>query len=574
MKELLRVENLTLTLKRDTLNSVLVKDISFGILPGECLSLIGESGSGKSLSSLAITGLLPDNIKISNGKIIFEEKIISLYTSTEYLKIRGSEIAMIFQEPMTALNPVFTVGEQIRETLANYYSKQKKPMPPKDIYLEALGLLEQVQINDPKRIYNQYPFELSGGLRQRVMIAIAICCSPKLLIADEPTTALDVTTQKEILNLLKEICKKKNMSLLLITHDFGIVSHYADRVCVMNQGSLVETNDVKKILSSPQKKYTQGLLKAIPRIEKKYQRKERLYSEVAIGSEGSESSFLEDYKKKSASMFSKEAKNPNSNILTIKNLKVYYPVYKGILRKQINTIKAIDDISFSVKRGSIFGIVGESGCGKSTLAKTLVRLEKVIAGELHYQDTNYTFLKHKELFSIRKDIQIIFQDSFSAFNPRMTVLEILSEPLRLNHKGYTKKHYIEECKKLLDLVALDLESLYRYPHEFSGGQRQRLSIARALAMKPRILIADESVSALDVSIQAQILNLLKDIQQKLNLTILFISHDLAVIKYMCEEMIVLYQGKIVEKGNTEEIISNPREKYTEKLLSSNLKLKD
>ena len=573
--ELLQVQNLTLTLKKKdlintTINTTLVKNISFNILSGECLALIGESGSGKSLSALAITGLLPSNIQISTGKIIFSQKTISQYSDKDYLKIRGSQIAMIFQEPMTALNPVFSIGEQIKETLL-VHDPEKQKLSSVEINQEISHWLKQVQITDPERVAKQYPFELSGGLRQRAMIAMAICGKPKLLIADEPTTALDVTTQKEILELLKKICQENKMALLLITHDFGIVSNYAERVCVLHRGNLVETNEVQQILFSPQEIYTQSLLKAIPLMNRKYQKKDRLYSNSPDSRRIINTDFLESYQQSQEYKQLITKKSATKNILTVKNLKIHYPIYKGLLRQQVNKIKALDDVSFTVKQGQIFGIVGESGCGKSTLARSLVRLEKITAGEIYYQDTNYTFLKNKQLAPIRKKIQIIFQDSFSAFNPRLTALEILSEPLHLYRK-VSGKNTIRECRKLLDLVALDAKSLYRYPHEFSGGQRQRLAIARALALHPRVLIADESVSALDVSIQAQILNLLKDIQQELGLTILFVSHDLAVIKYMSEEMIVLSQGKIVEQGATAKIISNPQQEYTKKLLFSNLLL--
>lgn len=586
--QLLQLQNLTLTLTKKSsgssfpVRSKLVSDISFSISRGECLSLVGESGSGKSLTSLSITGLLPPNIHITDGHIVFDgERLLPRQTPgyrDQSLRIRGSKIGMIFQEPMTALNPVFTIGEQVKETLLHYYRRHPNQTATpnrstknhnglsskKELYDQVLYWLRQVQIPDPERVSGQYAFELSGGLRQRAMIAIAICLNPQLLIADEPTTALDVTTQKEILNLLKTICRQRQMALLLITHDFGIVRHYAQRVCVLHQGRMVEQGKVKEILRSPKTDYSKGLLKAIPRIDKQYARNERLYTNTHFTSA---SQTLTASPSMSTSLTT-EGRGVSA-IVSVKNLKVHYPIYKGMMRQRIGAIKAIDDISFSVQRGSVFGIVGESGCGKSTLVRTLLRLEKITAGKIYYRNTNYTSLRNPHLRSIRKQMQIIFQDSFSALNPRMTVLEILSEP-RLIHKSITKSNLGKEAKKWLDLVALDTKSLYRYPHEFSGGQRQRIAIARALTLQPEVLLADEAVSALDVSIQAQILNLLKDLREELGLTVLFVSHDLSVIKYMSEEMIVLYRGKIVESGSTDKVIANPKHHYTKKLLYSNL----
>lgn len=537
-----------------------VKKISFDIPKGQTLGLVGESGSGKSVSSMAIMQLIPNPPgKVTHGKIIYNGENLVGLSDKKMRIIRGNKISMIFQEPMTSLNPVFTVGDQIAETLRLHQGMNKRESLEKSI-----ELLHQVGIPNPKQRIKSYPHEMSGGQRQRVMIAIAISCQPELLIADEPTTALDVTIQKQILHLLDKLQSEYGMSIMFITHDLGVIADIADEVVVMYQGSIVEKGTTKDIFMSPQHPYTKGLLACRPSLEKNPERLPTVSD--FMSKEGEEIKF--DINSLKVSKEVRPITNDNPVIMEVSHLKKHFPLQKSIFGKALSWVYAVDGVSFKVRKGRTLGLVGESGCGKTTIGRTILRLIESTDGSITYKGQNITHLKGEELRQLRRKIQIIFQDPYASLNPRMTVGAAIQEPMIIHKIGANKRERQDKVARLMEKVGLDRSMSGRYPHEFSGGQRQRICIARALAVEPEFIVCDESVSALDVSVQAQILNLLLDLQEELSLAYIFISHDLAVVKFIADELAVMNQGKMVEMADAIEIYKNPKDDYTKKLLSA------
>ncbi len=547
MEDLLKVSNLNTEFKSDYGSKPALNNISFNIKEGEVLALVGESGSGKTVTSLSIMGLLPNNASVENGEITLlskKNKIINILNLSDekHNEIRGNDISMVFQEPMTCLNPTMTVGEQILEVIIRH-----KKISKINAKKEMIGLLELVEIPDPIQRSIEYPHQLSGGMRQRIMIAIALACSPKLIIADEPTSALDVTIQAQLLELLKKLKNSivTKTSILFITHDLGIVKELADRVIVMYQGKIVEEGNVLDVFENPKHSYTNNLIQSLPefKIEKRKQKK----------------------------IIKKENNNKNI-ILSIKNLYKEFPVDKGIFKQSNESVKAVQNVSLNVRQNKILGLVGESGSGKSTLGKSIIKLIEPTSGEINFKNQDISNFNRQKMQNIRQKMQMIFQDPFASLNPRKNILDTLMEPI-LVHKLMKKNEATEYIKQIIHDVGLPIESLIRFPHEFSGGQRQRIGIARALVLKPEFIIADEPVSALDVSIQAQVLNLLENIKETYNLTMIFISHDLSVIEYFCDEVAVMYLGHIVEMAPVNELFSNPKHSYTKALLSAVPKVK-
>ena len=539
-----------------------LNQINFNVFSGEILGIVGESGSGKSLTSLAIMGLLPNSAKVlGNIELQLDNQKIDLRNKQNQKKIRGNEISMIFQEPMTSLNPSMRCGEQVIENIVQHRKIQTQKAKQ-----EVLELFEKVKLPDPNRIYAAYPHELSGGQKQRVMIAMAIASQPKLLIADEPTTALDVTVQRSILELLKELQHDLNMSIIFISHDLGVISEICDRVIVMYKGEIVEENTVVNIFNHPKENYTKGLIACRPRLDG------RLHKLPTV------KDFLGEEKVQFTKETALERKEKfdriyaEKPILKVKNLHKYFDVKGSIFTKNNKKIKAVENVSFELYQGETLGLVGESGSGKTTLSRTLLLLEQPSEGEIIYHGQDLAKFTKGKIRAIRKEIQIIFQDPYSSLNPRQTVQEIITEPMMIHNIGSNKKERIAIAEELLVKVGLNTTALKKYPHEFSGGQRQRIGIARALALKPKIIICDESVSALDVSVQAQVLNLLNELKEEFNLTYIFISHDLSVVKYMSDRLIVLQHGEIQEYGDADEIYQNPKKTYTQALISAIPKL--
>ena len=499
-------------------------------------------------------GLLPKQIlKITSGSITFENKELVQLSDTNFQKIRGNQISMVFQEPMSSLNPSMRCGNQIEEIL-----KQHTNLSRLKIKDEIISLFEKVKLPNPKRIYKSYPHEISGGQKQRVMIAMAIACKPKILIADEPTTALDVTVQKEILLLLKEIQKETKMSVLFISHDLSLVSELADRVMVMYKGEIVEQGETSLIFNQPKHIYTRALINARPST------KTRLKQLPTI------SDFMNGEINKD--IISKEERTANHKklyaqdpLLEVIDVEKVYISKKGILSKD-TAFKAVDGVSFKVYPGETIGLVGESGCGKSTLGNAILQLDKATSGSIKYKGKDITNLKKSELRALRKDIQIIFQDPFASLNPRMTVGNAIIEPMKVHNIGNSFEERKEKVLDILTRVGLDTTSFYKYPHEFSGGQRQRVGIARTIALQPQLIVCDESVSALDISVQAQVLNLLNELKSLFGFTYIFISHDLAVVKYMADQLLVMNKGKIEEIGDADKIYVSPQKEYTKKLI--------
>jgi peptide/nickel transport system ATP-binding protein len=515
-----------------------VDDVSFSLRQGETYCLVGESGSGKSVLALSIIQLLPQRICSHPAGVVWlngVSKRINLLTADESMmrQIRGSKIAMIFQEPMTSLNPVFTVGEQIIEALRLH----NPDMTMDDARKRSLLALQQVHIKNPEARLGEYPHRLSGGQRQRVMIAMAIACEPDVLIADEPTTALDVTVQAEILKLMKRLQKERGMSILFITHDLGVVSQMADRVGVMRAGKIVEEGELRKILYQPSHPYTQSLLQALP---------ENL----------------------SKITFSSSSSNLLEPLLNVRNLKVYFPIRKGIFRRVVDQVKAVDAVDLTVARGEIVALVGESGCGKTTLGRAILRLIEPSSGGVFYNKKAITGLSRKAMQQYRSEMQIIFQDPMSSLNPRLTVATILTEPMKVHGIGASDEQRIELAAGMLRQVQLQEEHMWRYPHEFSGGQRQRIGIARALVLDPGFIVCDEVTSALDVSVQAEILQMLLELRQQRHLALLFITHNIGVVEYISDRTLVMYKGKIVEQGETEQVCGSPIHAYTRQLIKA------
>ncbi len=560
-ESLLSIRNLTIEFKTDEGTVRAVKGLNLEIPKGQTVGLVGESGSGKSVTSLAIMGLIPNPPgKITGGEILFNGVDLTKLSQEELRRIRGNKISMIFQEPMTSLNPVYTVGNQIDEALMLHQGMNKKQARARTI-----ELLTEVGIPTPNEKVNAYPHQMSGGQKQRVMIAMAMACEPDLLICDEPTTALDVTIQKQVLELMFNLQRKHGMSMLFITHDLAVIADIADHVAVMYRGDLVESKPSKELFTNPEHSYTKGLLACRPSLEENPQRLLTV-ADFLETNEKSDAKTIELQKQVKVPRKIDESKHPV--LLEVKNLKKFFPIKGGLFGRTVDNFKAVDDVSFVVRKGRTLGLVGESGCGKTTLGRSLLRLIEPTEGTVIYDGTNVTDLSPSDMRAMRRRMQIIFQDPYSSLNPRMTIGDIITEPMVIHGIGANKKERYDQAAWLLEKVGLSGDHLSRYPHEFSGGQRQRICIARALGLKPEFIICDESVSALDVSVQAQVLNLLQDLQEEFGLTYIFISHDLSVVKYISDEIGVMNKGKIVEYASAEDIYKNPKEDYTKKLLSA------
>jgi len=576
-QNLLEIKNLITQFETEEELVMAVNDISFSLKQGETIGIVGESGSGKSVTALSVMRLIatPPG-RVVAGQIIYHarsgETVDLLRVSEKEMRgYRGNEIAMIFQEPMTSLNPVYTCGNQVMEAITLHQkvsSRLAKSM--------TLDLFERVKLPDPNRILNAYPHELSGGQKQRVMIAMAMSCDPRILIADEPTTALDVTVQKTILDLMIELQQEQDMGILFITHDLGVIAELADRVVVMYRGKIVEQGEVLELFENPKHPYTKGLLACRPPLNRRLHWLPTVSDFMETDSAGKVkegdktiedviSKFIvsdEERTQKHEILYKKEP------LLQIKNLKTYFPITAGLFGKVKGYIRAVDDVSFDLFPGETLGLVGESGCGKTTLGRSILRLEEPMSGEIIYRDTDIMKLSTSELKSIRKEIQIIFQDPYSSLNPRITIGEAIIEPMNVHGILASPKERKERVIEILERVKMDAAHFYRYPHEFSGGQRQRICIARAIALNPKFIICDESVSALDVSIQAQVLNLLNELREDYGFTYIFISHDLGVVKFMSDRMIVMKDGKIQEIGNADDIYDNPSTDYTKSLIKA------
>jgi peptide/nickel transport system ATP-binding protein len=530
-----------------------VKGVSFDIPGNSTVALVGESGSGKSVTSLAILGLLPpeNSIVDPSSQILFEGHDLAKLDPNKLRELRGADISMIFQEPMTSLNPVFTVGFQLAEVLRLHMG-----MKPAQARKRAIALLEEVGIPDPEYKINAYPSQMSGGQQQRVMIAMAIACEPKLLIADEPTTALDVTIQKQILDLIGALQKKHRMSVLFITHDLAVVGEIADYIVVMRNGEIREQGSAKAVFESPKDPYTQALLKCRPQLERRPRRLPVIEDYMDGGTHGS----------RDMTERVRGAKPSDPIVLDVRNLGKNFYSREGLFGKR--TFEAVKDVSFQLPKGKTLGLVGESGSGKTTVGLTLMRLHEATSGEAIFEGKDILSMSAKEFMPWRRRIQIIFQNPYASLNPRFTVGHILTEPMEIHGIGANAQERTDLAFELLQKVGLPEVSYYKYPHEFSGGQRQRIAVARCLTMKPDILICDESVSALDVSVQAQVLNLLSDLQDEFGLSYIFISHDLAVVKYISDEIMVMSEGKVVEIANSDDLYRHPREAYTQRLIAS------
>jgi len=541
-----------------------VNKISFSVKKGTVLGIVGESGSGKSVTSLAIMRLLQSGNEKIEGTIKFDDIDLQSLSDEQIRHYRGNRIAMIFQEPMTSLNPVFTCGDQVREAIMLHQKFNAREAKAKTI-----ALFEEVQLPRPAAIFDTYPHQLSGGQKQRVMIAMALSCNPELLIADEPTTALDVTVQQNILLLLLKIKKERNMSMIFISHDLGVISEIADEVAVMYKGEIVEQGTVQNILYAPSHPYTKGLLACRPNPAYRLKKLPVVADFMDTNKSKSVPYLLNENSYTQQEIDSRKnqlyAQKP---ILELRHISTWFPLRNGLFGTSNSTIKAVDDISLNVFPGETLGLVGESGCGKTTLGRTILRLIEPTSGDIIFDGNNITNLKPQELRKLRREIQLIFQDPFSALNPRITIGNTLMEPLQVHQLFDTDQQRKTHIQELLKLVGLNPDHFNRYPHEFSGGQRQRIVIARALALQPKFIICDESVSALDVSVQAQVLNLLRDLQKELGLTYIFISHDLAVVKHLSDRMIIMNKGKIEEEGFPENIYNAPKSDYTKRLIAA------
>ena len=550
MSSILSIKNLSIAFGKNEV----IHNISYTLDRNEILGIVGESGSGKSVSSLAILGLLPEHIsKITNGSIFYRDNDLTQLSNKAFQKVRGNKIAMIFQEPMSSLNPSMTCGKQVEEILFQHTSLSKNQVTE-----ETISLFEKVKLPDPKRVFKSYPHEISGGQKQRVMIAMAVACKPDILIADEPTTALDVTVQNDIVKLLKELQVETKMSIIFITHDLGLISEIADRVLVMYKGNIVEQGPVETIFKNPEHNYTKALINARPSLDTRLKvlptiqdfLSDRIPDEVI-----STKKRKEIHKK----LYSQQP------LLEVVNIEKEYISKSGWFSKPQH-FKAVNKISFKLYKGETLGLVGESGCGKSTLGNAILQLDKATAGSILYNGIDITKLSKTETRRLRKDIQIIFQDPYSSLNPRIPVGEAIIEPMKV-HKLYASD--IERKEKVIDIlnrVGLSEDYFNRYPHEFSGGQRQRIGIARTIALQPKLIVCDESVSALDISVQAQVLNLLNELKADFGFTYIFISHDLAVVKYMSDQLLVMNQGKIEELDDADTIYNAPKKNYTKKLI--------
>ncbi|MDP9758927.1 MULTISPECIES: ABC transporter ATP-binding protein [Agrobacterium] len=549
----LSVRNLTTSFLVDDAWKSVVRNVSFDVAPGETVAIVGESGSGKSVTSLSIMRLLSPAFSRIEGEVLLNGRNLLALSEKEMRGVRGNDVSMIFQEPMTSLNPIFTIGRQISEVLVRHkgFSKQQARA-------ETVRLLEKVRIPNAAGRFDEYPHQFSGGMRQRVMIAMALASRPKLLIADEPTTALDVTIQGQILDLIKLLQEEEGMSVLFITHDMGVVAEIADRTIVMFRGDEVETGPTGDIFQRGKHPYTRALLSAVPKLGSMRDRQWPTRFPVLDMKTGLSTEPVE---------VAETVASGQTPVLSVKNLVTRFPIRSGLLARQTGAVHAVENVSFDLFQGETLALVGESGCGKSTTGRSIMRLVEPTAGEVSLDGYDVMRLDTVGLRNMRKSVQMIFQDPFSSLNPRMTVGTAISEPF-IKHKLGTTKQAKEKTADLLEKVGLTADMASRYPHEFSGGQRQRIAIARALALDPKVIVADESVSALDVSIKAQVCNLLLDLQQSLNLAFLFISHDMAVVERVSHRVAVMYLGEIVEIGPRAAVFDNPQHAYTKKLMAA------
>ncbi len=551
--KILEVNNLSLSFKSNQQQIDVLKNVAFSLEKGKTLGIVGESGSGKSITALSILKLLPKNAVIKNGEVNFyvDKGFVNLldFSEKQMLSVRGSSISMIFQEPMTSLNPSLTCGCQVSEIIKYHLNLSERKAKER-----TLELFQEVKLPIPEKLYFKYPHEISGGQKQRVMIAMAIALNPAVLIADEPTTALDVTVQKSILALLKQIQQKYGTSIIFISHDLGVISNISDDILVMYKGKIVEYGNKNIIIKNPQNPYTIGLLKCRPTLDTKKERLPVL------------NDFLE-HRKYESKRTKKIINKSEDVILSVQNLDKIYFSQKNFFGRYKEQFKAVNKISFDVYKGETLGLVGESGCGKTTLGRTIVQLIKETSGNISFKGKPVTNLSAKEIKNFRKKVQIIFQDPYSSLNPKLTIGDALMEVLDV-HNLYNKKQRRDRVFEILMKVKLEKESFYKYPHEFSGGQRQRIVIARALILEPEFIICDESVSALDVSVQAEILNLLNDLKNEFGLTYIFISHDLSVVKYMSDRILVMKDGNLVELKKADEIYNSPASDYTKSLINA------
>lgn len=572
-KPILKVTDLETVFSTHRGTTKAVDKVSFEVYPGETVAIVGESGSGKSVTSLSVMRLIntPPG-RIAGGTAIFQSERfgeVDLFTLPEkqMQQVRGNEISMIFQEPMSSLNPVYTCGKQVAEVLLLHTNLSKE-----EARNRTIALFEKAKLPRPEKIYDAYPHEISGGQKQRVMIAMAMACEPSILIADEPTTALDVTVQARMLELIDELRVKENTAVLFITHDLGVVAEIADRILVMYKGKLVEQGRVLDIFTNPQHPYTKGLLACRPKLSAKAQSILPTVSDFMVEdaqgniTERKKTSILEEPTEQGAASINQtKTKEP---LLEVRNLKVYFPIKKGFFARTTDYVKAVDNVSFTVQPGETIGLVGESGCGKTTLGRALLRLIEPTDGSILFDGVDIAKLSAEELRKSRRNFQMIFQDPYASLNPMHTVGEAIMEPMHV-HKLYNSNQERKEVTmQLLEKVGLTREHFQRYPHEFSGGQRQRICIARALALQPKCIICDESVSALDVSVQAQVLNLLNKLKQEFGITYIFITHDLSVAKYMSDRILVMSKGQIIESGTPDQLYLNPQQDYTRALINA------
>lgn len=581
-RKLLEVKNLKTYFTTEEGTVKAVDDVSFDIYRGETVGIVGESGSGKSVTSLSAMRLIPDPPgKIVGGQILYHDPQLDQpvdlvqIPESDMRKYRGNEISMIFQEPMTSLNPVFSCGNQVTEAIRLHQNLSAQEAKERTIELFA-----KVKLPDPERVFKAYPHQLSGGQKQRVMIAMAMSCNPSVLIADEPTTALDVTVQATILDLMNDLRSEIDASVIFITHDLGVIAEIADRVIVMYKGKIVEQGNVYDIFSNPQHPYTKGLLACRPPLDYRMHKLPVVsdFMNVTKNDDGSlnisekEASMekvIDQFKVKPSETEERQVKLQSLEpILKVRNLKTWFPSKKNFFGKVLDHVKAVDDVSFDVYPGETLGLVGESGCGKTTLGRSILRLAQPQGGEVLFEGKDIMQLQQRELKEMRRHMQIIFQDPYSSLNPRMTIGNAIMEPMRVHHVHDNDDQRKAKVMELLRTVSLEERHFNRYPHEFSGGQRQRICIARALALEPKFIICDESVSALDVSVQAQVLNLLIELRQQYDFTYIFISHDLSVVKFMSDRMIVMNKGVIEELGPADEIYLNPQRAYTQKLIQA------
>lgn len=552
MLPILSVTNLSIAFN----DNEVIHNISYHLNENEILGIVGESGSGKSVSSLAILGLLPKQVSIiPNGSIYYNEIDLIQLSNKGFQDIRGNKISMIFQEPMSSLNPSMTCGKQVQEILLQHTTLSKT-----ETKNETLSLFEKVKLPNIERVFTSYPHEISGGQKQRVMIAMAIACKPDILIADEPTTALDVTVQNEIISLLKELQEETKMSIIFITHDLALISEIADRVLVMYKGEIVEQGDIESIFKNPENDYTKALINSRPSLDERLKVLPTIQDFLDNNSK-SEVITSEERKKSHDILYSKPP------LLEVINVEKEYISKSGWFSKP-QTFKAVNDVSFRLYEGETLGLVGESGCGKSTLGNAIIQLDKATSGTILYQGVDITNLTLSETRKLRKDIQIIFQDPFASLNPRIPVGKAIMEPMKVHKLYNSDSERKEKVLEILKRVGLSEAYFNRYPHEFSGGQRQRIGIARTIALQPKLIVCDESVSALDISVQAQVLNLLNELKADFGFTYIFISHDLAVVKFMADQLLVMNKGKIEELGDADDLYAKPQKAYTKKLIDA------